>query len=308
MAYNNMSFDKRLDENIKNYQLDTLYDGRYVSDFLKRLARLCGIELLFTDRHGEKVLVEGDFSHFEIDVVNAPGIKIRVHNRTIAHLYIKEESIDPEKKELIDKMISDTVELLEHLGELSYGYRESSIYVDELEKAVRPQTERRTNPEKEDPLTGLFNATYFEKRMNILDRSETAPVAVIEANINDWKIHNDRLGDEGSDRLIRTIADIIREEARPEYVIGRTDGDVFTILIPMPEDGEAQDYVNRIVSRCNSFEDPYIVPSIAVGLAVKENVEEKISDIISDAEYLMLENKLAIKSSPEYKARIGVSA
>ena len=305
MAYNILSFDTRLSDNIKNYSLETLYDEQEVMGLIKHLARYTGAELMLTDRHGEKALVCGDFSHFEIDVVGNPGRKIRVQDRTIAHLYVKEDSIPADSRSEVLELIDDLVGLLSYLGEQSYRYREASIYIDELESQVKDSVRVRMDHEKDDPLTGVFNKSYFEKRAAIIDRSEVAPVAVIEANINDWKIANDNYGDEGSDRLIKVIADILKAEAKDEYVIGRTDGDVFVILIPMPEDGEAEDYVNRIQSACDSFEDQYLTPSIACGLAYKENVEETIEDKISDAEYLMFENKLEIKNSPEYQARIG---
>ena len=304
MAYNTLSFDRRLDENIKNYSLSTLYDQSHILGFLKRIAENTGLELMLTDRHGEKFLAVGDFKQFKIDVVNEPGIKIRVRNRTIAHLYIRDEQISIDKREGMGELLEDTVALLEYLGEQAYGYRESTIYIDELESSIKPVKERRSDTEKEDPLTGAYNATYFKKRSAIIDRSGVAPVAVIEANINDWKYANDNFGDEGSDRLIKIVADIIRAEAKDEYVIGRTDGDVFVILIPMPEDGEAEDYVNRIRNSCINYEDQYLSPSIACGIAYKENVEETIEDKISDAEYLMFEEKIRIKNSPEYKARL----
>ncbi len=63
--------------------------------------------------------------------------------------------------------------------------------------------------------------------MQRLDDLSVAPVAVVNANINDWKFVNDHFGDEESDRLIRTIADILKQEAKPDYVIGSVDGDVF---------------------------------------------------------------------------------
>lgn len=304
MAYNTLSFDTRLSDNIKNYSLETLYDEQQVMGLIKHLARYTGAELMLTDRHGEKALVCGDFSHFEIDVVGDPGRRIRVQDRTIAHLYVKEESIAADRRAEVIELIDDLVKLLSYLGEQSYRYREASIYIDALESQVKDAVKARLDHEKDDPLTGVFNKSYFDKRASIIDRSEVAPVAVIEANINDWKIANDNYGDEGSDRLIKLIAGIIKNEAKDEYVIGRTDGDVFVILIPMPEDGEAEDYVNRIQSVCNNYDDPYLTPSIACGLAYKENVEETIEDKISDAEYLMFENKLEIKNSPEYQQRL----
>lgn len=304
MAYDKvLSFDTRIKNNIKNYSLDTIYDSKQVGEYLRHLSRLLGIELMLTDRHGEKSVVVGNFGTDKLDVMADPGIKVRVLDRTVAHLYIKEESIDGSREDEIREMIADTVRFLEILGEQSYKYKESSIYVDELEQMVKRSDERRHHSEKEDPLTGVLNKSYFNKRVAILDRSETVPVAIIEVNINDWKKANDKYGDEGSDRLIQIIAEIVKNESKPEYIIGRVDGDVFIVLIPIPEDGEAEAFVGRIQMACNNYEDEQLAPSVACGLVYKENVEETIDAKISDAEYLMFENKFDIKNSSDYIAR-----
>ena len=52
----------------------------------------------------------------------------------------------------------------------------------------------------------MLNSTYFDNKMQIIDRSQAVPVAVICANINDWKYVNDNFGDEESDRLIQVVA------------------------------------------------------------------------------------------------------
>ena len=49
--------------------------------------------------------------------------------------------------------------------------------------------------------------------MSVIDRSGIVPVAVMNININDWKFVNDHFGDEESDRLIRTVAGFLKEEA-----------------------------------------------------------------------------------------------
>ena len=87
-------------------------------------------------------------------------------------------------------------------------------------------------------------------------------------------------------------------------VLRVTDENVEPSLVVTKNDGEAEDYVNRIQNSCLNYEDQYLSPSIACGLAYKENVEETIEDKISDAEYLMFEEKIRIKNSPEYKARL----
>ena len=175
-------------------------------------------------------------------------------------------------------------------------------YMEELEG--KDEAKQKEQASRMDELTGVFANDYFEKRMQIVDRSEVVPVAVIEININDWKYANDHYGDEESDRLIRIIADIVREEANPYFVIGRIDGDVFGVLIPMVEEGEAEDYARRIKERCVNYEDEKLAPSVAIGIVYKNNIEQSVRDLFSDAQYEMFEDKLAMKQEPGYRERL----
>ena len=175
-------------------------------------------------------------------------------------------------------------------------------YMEELEG--KDEAKQKEQASRMDELTGVFANDYFEKRMQIVDRSEVVPVAVIEININDWKYANDHYGDEESDRLIRIIADIVREEANPYFVIGRIDGDVFGVLIPMVEEGEAEDYARRIKERGVNYEDEKLAPSVAIGIVYKNNIEQSVQDLFSDAQYEMFEDKLAMKQEPGYRERL----
>ncbi|MCM1134127.1 MAG: GGDEF domain-containing protein [Clostridium sp.] len=304
MGYNAIPYDKRIKENIKNYALSNLYNMEVVKRYLGSLSEALGISLLLTDRHGEKEIVIGDsFVGFHPDVASEPGRKLRIQNRTIGHLYVKMTA--PERNErLVNDMVEATVEFLSRFGEEAYLHRESSIYLEELEKRLEERQHMTAQKEREDVLTGVYNKIYFEEKMKLIDRSEVVPVAVINVNINDWKFVNDHFGDEESDRLIRTVADIIKEEAKPDYVIGRVDGDVFGILIPMAEDAEAEDFAGRLQERCNAYEDAVLAPSVAVGIVHKINIEETLEDRLSDAEYEMFSNKFEVKNAPGYRERL----
>lgn len=304
MNYQNIPYDKRIKENIRNYALSNLYDMEMVKDYLEKLAKLLEINILLTDRHGEKEIVIGDsFLGFHPDVVNEPGRKLRIQNRTIGHLYIKE--LDQNKDErLMNEMVDGTVLLLAKLGEESYLRREGSIYLEEVEKQLADKRRQSSQKEREDVLTGVWNKNYFESRMSVIDRSEIVPIAVLNININDWKFVNDHFGDEESDRLIQVVADIIKEEMQPEFVVGRIDGDVFGVLIPMAEDGEAEAFAARVQDRCFTYEDPILAPSVAVGVVYRTNIEETLEDKMSDAEYEMFNNKFEIKNAPGYQERL----
>ncbi len=305
MEYHNVSFEKRIKENIKNYALDNLYHINSLTEYLKAVAAITETEILLTDRHGEKVVSIGNFAGFVPDVVNEPGRKIRVSNRTVGHLYTKDNgTASTEQKQKADTMLEEAAKMLSVLGEESYSQKESAIYIDELEDKVEKKQIKQMHGEKEDALTGVYHKMYFEERMKVIDRSEVVPVAVINININDWKYVNDNFGDEESDRLIKTVADILKQEAKPDYVIGRVDGDVFVALIPMAEEGEAEEYCSRLQNVCNTYEDAVLAPSVACGIVYKTNVEEQLEEKLPDAEYEMFNNKFEIKNAPGYRERL----
>ena len=304
MAYKTIPFEKRIKDNIKNYAPDKLFPVENLTEYFKAFTKACGVEILLTDRHGERLISTGDFSNFNGDVVANPGRKVRVCDRTVGHLYCRFDNVEDSGKVIFDLMLDQLVALLERLGEQTYLFTESSFYIDELEDKEKTQQQIRIHSEKLDPLTGVFNKLYFEKRMGIIDRAEIIPVGVVNININDWKYVNDHFGDEESDRLIRLVANLIRAESKAEYVVGRVDGDVFVTLIPMAEDNEAEEFARRVQAACLASEDAILSPSVACGVIYKSNVEQHLEDLLSDAEYEMFRNKLEIKNAPGYRERL----
>ena len=304
MDYKAIPFEKRIKENIRNYALDNLYAIDTLTDYCKSLCAVTDTAILITDRHGDKIVSVGGFARFTPDVVGEPGRKVRVYGRTIAHLYAETDKVPEEKRQIVEHLLDGFANMLSQWGEEAYLHRESSIYMDDLEEKVGVQHVQTAKGEKEDALTGVFHKHYFEERMSVIDRADVAPVAVINANINDWKYVNDNYGDEESDRLIKTVADILKEKAKPDYMIGRIDGDVFIVLIPLAEDGEAEAYCKEVQEACLNYEDAILAPSVACGYVHKTNVEETVKDKLADAEYEMFNNKFEIKNAPGYRERL----
>ena len=304
MDYKAIPFEKRIKENIRNYALDNLYAIDTLTNYCKDLCAVADIAILITERHGEKIVSIGGFAGFTPDVVENPGRKVRVYGRTIAHLYAETDKVPEEKRRSVEQLLDGFANMLSHWGEEAYLHCESAIYMDELEEKVGVQHVQTAKGEKEDALTGVYHKLYFEERMQVIDRAEVVPVAVINVNINDWKYVNDNYGDVESDRLIKTIAGILKEKAKQDYVIGRVDGDVFIVLIPLADDGEAEAYCREVQEACLGYEDAILAPSVACGFVHKTNVEEMIEDKLADAEYEMFNNKFEIKNSPGYRERL----
>ena len=296
MQYQKVNLEGRLNSHIKDYDFHSLYEVDKVCAMVTAICDALSLEMLLTDRKGNTVCLCGSIAE-KPDVDKNPGIKIRVYDRTIAHLYVAYDNCvcGKEKAEVVVNGLAD---MLVSLGNEIYFHKEAGMYIDDHHKSKTVQSD------KEDALTGVMSQSYFENRMQIVDRSEVVPVAAIVFNINDWKVANDNFGDEESDRLIATIASIIKDNAKPEYIVGRVDGDVFNVIIPMPEDGEAEEYSKAVQNACDAFEDEHLAPSVATGVAYKTNVEASMESVFSDAEVEMLENKISIKNSVEYCNRL----
>jgi diguanylate cyclase (GGDEF)-like protein len=300
MAYGSISLEKRIKENIKDYTLGQLLDLTILQRELETIAKLTGAEFLLTRRHGEAVIILGEWSGEKVDVEADQGIRIRISGRTMGHLYCRTQG----QEELVQDIVSALVDDWEAWGDQVYLYAETDQYVEEVQAQAEEELNRKNEGSHLDALTGTLTHTYFRSRIKVLDRSQTAPVAAICVNINDWKFAYDHFGVEESDRLIRIIADILKKNAKPEYLIGRVDGDVFNVIIPMPEDNEAEDYKEKIQQACLTYDDNRLAPSVAVGIAMKSNVEEDLLQVFSDAEYEMFENKMTMKQEPGYQERL----
>ena len=117
MAFGLVPLDKRLKENIKNYSLDQIFDIGELSEYLEAISAVSNLSFLLVDRHGEKAVSIGNFVGFKPDVVNAPGAKIRVYNRTIGHLYTKESEVagDRKKLQLVTNIVRQLTRQAEHV-------------------------------------------------------------------------------------------------------------------------------------------------------------------------------------------------
>lgn len=89
--------------------------------------------------------------------------------------------------------------------------------------------------ESQDPLTGLVNRPLFLQRLGRVlgtaggeDGSEHGLCYV---DIDQFRLINERCGHEAGDRLLRALADILRDQARKRDTLARAGGDEFAILM-----------------------------------------------------------------------------
>ena len=147
-----------------------------------------------------------------------------------------------------------------------------------------------------DALTGLYNRAFFDEEKKRLDTDRQLPISIIMGDVNGLKLTNDAFGHNEGDKLLITIARVLKAACRQEDIVSRIGGDEFCILLPHTPYAVAQSISDRISKVCSSYkkapENLAVQPSIALGYATKTAADENIDSVQKDAEDFMYRRKL----------------
>lgn len=145
-----------------------------------------------------------------------------------------------------------------------------------------------------DPLTGLFNRTYFLERLeSSLENAakQHAPVGVLFLDLDKFKVINDTLGHKAGDELLCEVAARLREVSKDSDVIARWGGDEFIVML---KDGvskaslekQAQKILNIMRGTFLLVGKTVSVPtSIGVAISQENNLEAEL--LIQEADIAM---------------------
>lgn len=117
------------------------------------------------------------------------------------------------------------------------------------------------------------------------------------ADLNGLKLVNDTYGHNEGDKLLKKMAEILKESCRSNDLIARWGGDEFVILLPETDRRAVKMVVERINQKISNtfleFEDGSKLPlSAALGYGVKSHYFEDVFEILDEAESKMYKNKL----------------
>ena len=148
-----------------------------------------------------------------------------------------------------------------------------------------------------DSLTGLYNRMFFEEIIKRMDKKNNLPFSIISADVNGLKLTNDIFGHEAGDKLLETIAEVLKKACRSDDIMARIGGDEFVILLPRTNKEETERVINRIKNECYKEKVEALKCSVALGSSTKLEAETNIMKTLKEAEDKMYIDKTLNKKN-----------
>jgi diguanylate cyclase (GGDEF)-like protein/PAS domain S-box-containing protein len=148
-----------------------------------------------------------------------------------------------------------------------------------------------------DPLTEIYNRTFFEAELTRMNMGRDFPVSIIIADIDNLKATNDKFGHAVGDQLIKNTAQILRETFRAADIIARIGGDEFGVLLPNTDSEMAEQLLARLRTKLTGQNAQRPELHVFLSLGVCTSDQGKLMESFTIADQYMYSDKAAHKSS-----------
>jgi diguanylate cyclase len=166
--------------------------------------------------------------------------RLNGHNQRLS----RHESVGP-IKEIVLALVEDNRDMRDRLDDVRNQLQESRLQVVQLQTNL----ERAEEAGLRDVVTAIGNRRFFDA--SFIEEVEKArrlgdPMCLALADIDKFKLVNDRFGHLVGDRLLRLFANILAQNVRGQDKVARFGGEEFALIFPGARLGEAVTAVERI--------------------------------------------------------------
>jgi len=191
------------------------------------------------------------------------------------------------KKDLMT--MTDPDEIRAYIGAIPKELVEEDAlpHLENYKTRAREISERQKREVAFDPLTHLFTRKIMDEELNSMTERKLI-FSFILLDIDHFKSVNDSFGHQVGDRVLKTIARLIKSHARASDFVCRYGGEEIAIILPRTSKDEATAIAKRI--RKTIEEHDFYLPdkrpvTISGGVSSNENnLEAKKPEIIDEAD------------------------
>jgi len=175
------------------------------------------------------------------------------------------------------------------------------VFLSYLVSELRNAGEVQKKLARTDTLTGLLNRRAFFEYMDSewnKARRFGYHVSIIYIDVDDFKTVNDIFGHHEGDKLLCSIANIIKSNIRIIDIAARFGGDEFAVLLPQTGSVDSCQVASKIQKKLLiSTPEGQWQPSVSIGIATYECMPESIKEMIHRADKLMYAAKQSGKNT-----------
>ncbi len=168
-----------------------------------------------------------------------------------------------------------------------------------------------------DPLTDLPNARAFymimEQRIAECQRLNREPMTILSMDVDDFKTVNDSYGHAVGDRLLASVAAVIKKQLRQMDLLVRYAGDEFVAIMPMASGQMAKMIAERIRMAVEAHKFTVrtgrtVEVGMSIGIACFPDDGETSEELLTKADRNMHQDKHARKLAPTLAANPTVAS
>lgn len=167
-------------------------------------------------------------------------------------------------------------------------------YQDDL----RNQLEQSVNLAIKDGLTGIFNRRYFDSHIIQMVKiaNETGrPLHMLMMDIDHFKKVNDNYGHQAGDEVLKTFAEVLKNNLRVTDLIARYGGEEFALLISDTSQKDAEIAAERVRAKVSELDfyipgNKIIRNTVSIGMTCYKTGEE-VTNFIDRADKALYESK-----------------
>ncbi|MEZ5536321.1 MAG: GGDEF domain-containing protein [Thiolinea sp.] len=186
----------------------------------------------------------------------------------------------------------------------------ASMVIIQFKNRMQDSKQQAINIAMQDPLTGLKNrlglTEDFKQLINHPD-TEKHRIAVIFADLDDFKIINDTHGHEDGDEVLRIIAARLDSMIREDDIAARIGGDEFVIILTGIQTDD-REHIPKFISRLiRTVCEPIVIHhrthqvGVSIGLSVYPKDGKNLQDLLNSADNSMYLDKRMKKKSTSKK-------
>ncbi len=142
-----------------------------------------------------------------------------------------------------------------------------------------------------DPKTGLLNAGAWQEEADreiVRATRERRPLAVLLADVDNFKAVNDSHGHLVGDQMLVLVAEALQAGLRSYDLLGRFGGEEFTVLLPNADRAEASRIAERlrhqVATAAITVDDAVLQVTVSIGGAVLGSQGADLTDLLTAAD------------------------